>query len=140
MLKDEGKKDEEKLEFTPEGETLGYISLDQARVLAMEHARDNRDFYGRRYARRELAWEVVSQEESEDYYDVRLSYRPAGAFRGDPGIEQFTIDKVGPIRLRQVLAQPVERKTAPGAGNRGRGAHSGGSLSGRSVRGGSILR
>ena len=110
MLEEESKKDEEKQEFTPEGETLGYISLDQARVLAMEHARDNREFYGRRYARRELVWEVVSQEESEDYYDVRLSYRPAGAFRGEPGIEQFTIDKVGPIRLRQVLTQPVERR------------------------------
>ena len=110
MLEEEDKKDEEQLEFTPEGETLGYISLDQARVLAMEHARDNRGFYGRRYARRDLVWEVVSQEESQDYYDVRLSYRPAGAFRGEPGIEQFTIDKVGPIRLRQVLAQPVERR------------------------------
>ena len=38
------KKDEEKLEFTSEGETYGYISLDQARVLALQHARDNRDF------------------------------------------------------------------------------------------------
>tara|TARA_B100000315_G_scaffold145098_1_gene134046 strand:+ start:3463 stop:3741 length:279 start_codon:yes stop_codon:yes gene_type:complete len=48
MTEEEGKKEEEKLEFTPEGETLGYISLDQARVLAIEHARDNRDFYGPR--------------------------------------------------------------------------------------------
>ena len=68
MVEEEAKKEEKKLEFTPEGETLGYISLDQARVLAMEHARDNRGFYGWRYARRELVWEVVSQEESEDYY------------------------------------------------------------------------
>ena len=103
MAAGDGKNDEEKLEYTLEGETLGYISLDQARVRAMEHARDNRDFYGRRYARRELVWEVVSQEETEDYYDIRLSYRPAGAFRGEPGIEQVTIDKVGPIRLWQVL-------------------------------------
>ena len=34
--------------FTPEGEALGYISLDQARVLAIRHARENTDFYGRR--------------------------------------------------------------------------------------------
>ena len=33
-MAEEGK-EEEKQEFTPEGETLGYISLDQARVLAI---------------------------------------------------------------------------------------------------------
>ena len=43
----------------------------------MQHARDNTDCYGRRYARRELVWEVASEEEGEDYYQVRLSYRPA---------------------------------------------------------------
>ena len=31
--------DEGKLEFTPEGETPGYISLDQARLFAFQHAR-----------------------------------------------------------------------------------------------------
>ncbi len=64
---------EAQLEFTPAGETPGYISLDQARVLALQHARDNREIYGR-YADRELA---------EDYYRVRLSYRPARGFRGE---------------------------------------------------------
>ena len=96
---------EEKLEFTPEGETPGYISLDQARVLALQHARDNREIYGR-YAEREMVWEELSAEESEDYYRVRLSYRPARAFRGRPGVEQFTIDKMGPIELRQVVSEP----------------------------------
>ena len=105
MDEEEGK-EEEKLEFTPEGETFGYISLDQARVRAMEHARDNRDFYGPRYSQIEMVWEVVSQEESEDYYDIRLSYWPATGFSGKPGVEQFTIDKTGPIRLRQILSQP----------------------------------
>tara|TARA_B100000315_G_C14250646_1_gene439606 strand:+ start:447 stop:629 length:183 start_codon:yes stop_codon:yes gene_type:complete len=42
MAEEEGKKEEEELEFTPGGETLGYISLDQARVLALQHTRDNR--------------------------------------------------------------------------------------------------
>ena len=35
---------EDKLEFTPEGETPGYISLDQARVLVIEHAREHTSF------------------------------------------------------------------------------------------------
>ena len=97
MLEEEGKK-EDQFGFTPEGERLGYISLDQARVLAMEHARDNREFYGPRYTNRELVWEELGAEESEDYYRVRLSFRPAEGFRGEPGIELFTIDKAGPIR------------------------------------------
>ena len=73
--------DEEKCDFTPEGEAVGYIGEEQARVLALRHARDNRVFYGRRYARQEL-----SAEEGEDYYRIRLPYRPTGTFRGEPGV------------------------------------------------------
>ena len=40
MAEDQGK-EEEKFDFTPELE--GYISLDEARVLALQHARDNRE-------------------------------------------------------------------------------------------------
>ena len=94
--------------FTDEGEAIGYISLDQARVLAIQHARDNTDFYGSKFRGRQLVWEVVSQEEGEDFYDIRLSYRPAGRFTGTPGVEQFTIDKTGEIRIRQILDEPVE--------------------------------
>ena len=110
MFQDEEKKEEEKFEFTSEGEAVGYISLDQARVLAIEHARDNLEFYGSDYANQELVWEVLSQDESEDYYDIRLSYRPGGTFRGRPGAEQFTIDKLGEIRLRQRLQAPSRRR------------------------------
>ena len=98
-------KDEDKLEFTPEGETLGYISLDQARVLALQHARDHREIY-ERYADAELVWEVVSAEATEDFYEVRLSYRSTRDFRGRPGVEQFTIDKTGPIEIRQLVSEP----------------------------------
>ena len=58
MAEEEGKQ-EEKFDFTAEGEALGYISSDQARLRAGQHARENRQFYGRRYPRREpsiLAW------------------------------------------------------------------------------------
>jgi len=33
----QGGKDEDKLEFTSKGEPAGYISLDQGRVLALQH-------------------------------------------------------------------------------------------------------
>ena len=45
MAEDQGK-EEEKLDFTREGEAVGYISLDQARVLAMRTARETPDEYG----------------------------------------------------------------------------------------------
>ncbi len=41
MAEEEGKK-EDKFGFTPEGEAIGYVSLDQAQAQAMEHARENR--------------------------------------------------------------------------------------------------
>ena len=108
MAADGNHKEEEKLDFDSAGQAIGYISLDQARVVALRHARDNRDFYVRRYSRRDLIWEVVSAEETEDYYEVKLSYRPARGFRGQPGVEQFTIDKAGSIEFRQILDEPVD--------------------------------
>ena len=77
--------------------------------MALQYARDNREFYGG-YADREPVWEVVAADETEDFYEVRLSYRPAGTFRGQPGVEQFTIDKTGPIEFRQVVSQPIETR------------------------------
>ena len=55
MVADSDKEDEVKLEFDSAGQAIAYISLDQARVLALQHARDNREFYGR-YAGQELVW------------------------------------------------------------------------------------
>tara|TARA_Y100001001_G_C7783877_1_gene230006 strand:+ start:200 stop:409 length:210 start_codon:yes stop_codon:yes gene_type:complete len=54
MAQDEGKTEEEKFDFTSEREVLGYISLDQARVLAVQHARENTDFKG--YVMPKLTW------------------------------------------------------------------------------------
>ena len=97
MPEEDEKKEEEKFEFDAAGEALGYVSLDHARVLAVQHAQRNPEFYGRRYARRELVWEELSAEEGEDYYRIRLSYRPARGFQGEPGIDLLTIDKTGAI-------------------------------------------
>ena len=76
MVDEEDKQDDEdegkKFAFDSAGEAVGYISLEQARILAARHARENTDFYGRRYSGRGLGWEVVGQEEGEEYYFIRL--------------------------------------------------------------------
>ena len=86
MAEDQGSKEDKFDPFTREGETLGYISLEQARVLAMRHARDNTDFYGSAYSRINLVWEVISQDEGEDYYDI--SPVPPSGILGQRGPQQ----------------------------------------------------
>ena len=78
MAEDQNKK-EKKIDFTSTGETLGYIGIDQARVLAIRHAQDNPEFYGEPYSGINMVSELISSEESDDYYDIKLSFRPAGA-------------------------------------------------------------
>lgn len=107
MAEEDGKKDE--FEFSPSGESLDYISIDQARVLAIQHAQENTDFYGSELASSRLVWEVISQEETDDFYDIQLSFRPGGRFRGSPGFEHFTIDKIGVVQVRQVVSEPLRQ-------------------------------
>ena len=94
---------------------MDYIGLDQARVQAIEHARDNTDFYGPEYQGIRFVWEVISAEESDEYYEIRLSFRPSGRYRGEPGIEQFIIDKSGDLRIRQLLDEPQAEPGTPSA-------------------------
>ena len=108
MAEEEGNRREEKLDPTPEGEAPGHITLDEARVLALRHARTTPGFYGHRYAWHNFIWEVVSQEDKGYYYDIRLSFEPDDRFRGKPGIERFIVDKRGAIEVRLVLAEPSE--------------------------------
>ena len=74
---------EEQKEFTPEGETANYISLDQVLMLAFQHARNNREIYGR-FTCTAPVWALHRAQETEDFYNVRLSSRPARDFRGRP--------------------------------------------------------
>ena len=108
MAEDQGK-EEEKFDFTGEGEAVNYISLDEARVLALRTASEDTDFYGPAYSDQGLVHEELDAEEGDDYYRVRLSCRPVGDFSGTPGVELFTIDKVGTIELRQLLSSPRPR-------------------------------
>ena len=105
MAQDEGKQ-EEKFDFTSEGKALSYISLDQARVLAMRTARESPGYYGSKFANIIMAFDVVEDTETEDHYVVTLSFRPQGQFSGSPGQEQFFIEKEGNIAIRQVLRFP----------------------------------
>ena len=105
MAEDQGK-EEEKFDFTSEGE--GYISLDEARVLAIRTASQTPGVRSRRYRDVLMAFEVVSATEDEETYDIVLSYRPQGDFTGTPGQEHFIIGKHGEIILRQVWSTPKE--------------------------------
>ena len=76
MAEDQGK-EEEKFDFTGEGEAVGYISLEQARVLAMQTPGE----YGSQYQDISMAFEVVQANEGEDYYDVSAYHSRGIAYR-----------------------------------------------------------
>jgi len=68
MVEDEGKQEEDKFEFTAEAEAQGYISLNQARVLAMRTARETPGLYVRWLRRAPMAFEVVQADDTEHHY------------------------------------------------------------------------
>ena len=88
MAEDQGK-EEEKFDFTGEGEAVNYISLAQARLLAIRTATEIPGNYGSQYQDVSMAFESVASTEEEDYYIITLSFRPQGDFSGVPGQEQF---------------------------------------------------
>ena len=59
MVEEQGKQEEEKFDFTREGEALGYISMDQARVMAMRTASETPGAYGSAYRDVPMGFEVV---------------------------------------------------------------------------------
>ena len=101
----------EKFDFTPEGER--YISLAEARVLAVRTAVETPGNYGRQYRGVAMAFEVVESGEEDDHYTVTLSFRPQGSFDGTPGQEQFVIGKDGTIVVRQILSLPTQTSVSP---------------------------
>ena len=107
--------EEEKLELTPEGETMGYIGMDQAQVRAMQVATETPGDYGGRFSGVSMAFEIIEAVEDEDYYTITLSFRPQGDFAGSPGREQFFFEKAGGIAHRQVLGLPRLGRGFPGA-------------------------
>jgi len=110
VAEDQGK-EEEKFDFTSEGE--GYISLDEARVLAMRTAVETPGDYGSSYQGVTMFFEVVEATETDDFYYVTLLFRPQGNFDGTPGQEQFVVGKEGAISVRQVHSFPAQTSASP---------------------------
>jgi peptidylprolyl isomerase len=106
-------KQEDKSDFTAAGDEQGYISLQQARILAMRTASEEPVNYEQGLATASMVYEVAEQKEGEDYYEITVSFRPEGNFAGTPGREQFFIAKDGGIARRQLLALPVVRRSIP---------------------------
>lgn len=104
---EDGDNKEDQFDFTADGEALSYISPAQARLAAMQTARETPGNYGRGFNGILMAFEVVESSEDEDYYIVTLGIRPQGAFSGKPGQEQFFISKEGIVSHRQVLDVPT---------------------------------
>ena len=104
---EERKEDEGKTDyFTPEGEAVGYVSSDQASVLAIHTAREIPGDYGRQFEGIPMAFEVLREVQREDHYVITLSFRPQGDFGGTPGQEEFFIEKEGTVVHRQILSLP----------------------------------
>jgi len=110
-MADDKVNEEDKFDFTSEGE--GYISLDEARVLAMRTAVETPGNYGSAYQGVDMFFEVVEATETDDFYYVTLSFRPQGNFDGTPGQEQFVVGKEGAISVRQVHSLPTQTSASP---------------------------
>ena len=92
MAEDQGK-DEEKFDFTGEGEAVGYISLAQAGVLAVQTARETPGDYGGQYQDISMAFEVSTGQDTEDYEDFYTITCPSGPRA------TFPAHRAGPPRL-----------------------------------------
>ena len=84
MAEEEGKKNE-KFDFTPQAEAVGFVTLDQARLIAIQRAQEESGNYGPSWQSVPMVFEVVDAEETEDDYSLSLSFHPEGEFTGTPG-------------------------------------------------------
>jgi hypothetical protein len=84
--------EEEKFDFTPEGEVLDYISLQQAVLLSRRQARESDERYKERLGWEEIVWaELRSETVGEDYYRIVLQFRrpTRGILEEQTGEEEF---------------------------------------------------
>ena len=108
MAEDQGK-EEEKFDFTGEGEAVNYISLPQAVLAARRLARENDEHYKEGLGWTEVVWtELHSETVGEDYYKVVLQFRRPGReiLEEQTGEEEFLFDLTGILQDRQILVWP----------------------------------
>jgi hypothetical protein len=80
------------------------------RVFKRCPAREAPGEYGR-LSKSPMFFEVIEANETEDFYEVTLSFRPQGEFTGTPGQEIFFIGKDGQLEHRQVKSLPYEERS-----------------------------
>jgi hypothetical protein len=93
-------------------EEINHVSLERARLQAVQYAQQHQDVYGD-VANQQLIWEVATAEEQEEFYYISINYQPFGGFDGAPGVEEFIMEKNGIIAFRQVISQPDADGTPP---------------------------
>jgi hypothetical protein len=108
VAEDEGKKDEDKIDFTADGEALGYISLDQAVIQARQLARQQEDQIRERLGWQEIVWSTLNSELRDDSYWVHLQFRRPvrGVQEEQTGEEEFLFNHFGEIIDRQIVLWP----------------------------------
>ena len=75
---------------------------------AMVFASENAYAYGPKWSKRNLVWDVESTEARDSVVRVTLSYRPGGAFRGQPGSEWIEVQPDGTVTARNQIRSPKE--------------------------------
>lgn len=88
--------------------TSNRLSLEKAKLVAIRFAQENKSVYAPNLVNTPLVWQVDSEKDGEEFYFIRLAYRPGGNFVGTPGLEEFVLDKSGKVEFRQVLSDPIE--------------------------------
>lgn len=89
-------------------ETSGDISLETARIRVVQFAQQNLDLYSPELQAMRLVWEVTEATEGDEFYFIKVSYKPFEDFTGTAGLEEFVMKKNGEIEFRQVLRPPVD--------------------------------
>ena len=106
---------EKRDQFDSSGQVEGYISLDQAMLLARQQAQEDAEFYRRRLGWEEIVWSELSSEQREDTYRVVLQFRRPTrlVMEEQTGEEEFVFDLTGKLVFRQVRAWPEGAESAP---------------------------
>lgn len=76
---------------------------------ALAYAAENKYFYGPKFRKLDLSWDVTGAEErAKGAVRVKLSFRPVKSFRGKAGSEYLDISPDGTIAARRALRIPSE--------------------------------